>query len=343
MTSLLQPTYSLTLGSQAWTAQALSIEVRLEAAPLLDVLRVRLPASAPLAAAVGDPALLTLDSGEKSGDIFAGTVDSIRRGFDDITVTALDAGGALARFRPATTFEQVTAGTVVRNLCGEVGVDLGEIADGVALAFYVADPARTALEHVARVCAWSGALARVTVDGKLETLVINATQPDVAFKFGRELLGLCQGDTSAGVEAFVVAGESGAGAPSAPESLRPTTDFFAGNRPDGPGAKSRWRFEPALRTAQAAGTAGAAWQRLYTSSRKRGAMEAFLQPDLRVGTVFEIQELPEGLAQGPFWAASVCHRIAPEGCVTRVRFVQGGDSFDPLALLGSLAGAIGGL
>jgi hypothetical protein len=338
MTSVLQPTYSLTLGPQEWTGQALSIEVSLEAAPLVGVLRARLPPAAPLSAAVGDPALLTLDSGEKSGEVFAGKIDSIRRGFDAVTVTALDAAGELARFRPALTFEQVTAGTVVKNLCGEVGVSVGDVEDGVSLAFYVADPSRTALEHVARVCDWSGALARVSADGKLETLVVNATQPEVALKFGRELLRLHQGETTAGVEAFVVAGESGAGSTSAPEALRPSTDFFAGNRPDGPGAKSRWRFEPALRTAQAAGTAGAARQRLYTAARQRGEFESFLQPDLRVGTVFEVQELPEGLAPGPFWAARVAHRLAPDGSVTRVRFVQGGDSFDPLALLGSLAG-----
>jgi hypothetical protein len=314
------------------------IEVSLEAAPLVGVLRARLPPAAPLSAAVGDPALLTLDSGEKSGEVFAGTVDSIRRGFDAVTVTAIDAAGELARFRPAVTFEQVTAGTVVKNLCGEVGVSVGDVEDGVSLAFYVADPSRTALEHVARVCGWSGALARVTPDGKLETLVVNATQPEVALKFGRELLRLRQGETASAVESFVVAGEGGAGATSAPEALRPSTDFFAGNRPDGPGAKSRWHFEPALRTAQAAGTAGAARQRLYAAGRSRGEFEAFLQPDLRVGTVFEVQGLPEGLAQGPFWAGRVCHRLAPDGSVTRVRFVQGGDSFDPLALLGSLAG-----
>jgi hypothetical protein len=338
MTSLLQPGYTLTLGSQEWTQQAMCVEVSLGAAPSVGVLRATLPASAPLSASVGDPAKLKLDNGESEADVFAGAVDSIRRGFDCVTVTALDAAGALARFRPALTFEQVTAGTVVRDLCGEVGVDVGDVDDGVSLAFYVADPSRTALEHAARVCGWGGALARVTPDGKFETLVVNATQPELALKFGRDLLCLRQGETGDGVESFVVSGESGAGSTSAPEALRPSTDFFAGSRPDGPGSKSRWRFEPALRTAQAAGTAGAALQRVYTSSRKRGVFESLLRPDMRVGSVFEVQELPEGLAKGPFCASRVRHRLAPEGCVTRVSFLQGGDSFDPLALLGSLAG-----
>jgi hypothetical protein len=342
MTSLLKPSYALTLGSQQWTEQLLSIDLRLEAAPLPDVLRVRLPAAATLKAQVGDDVKLKLDNGEKGLDVFAGTIDSMRRGFSEINITALNASGKLARYRPATTYEQITVGTLIRNLCGDVGVEVGSVEDGATLAFYVADPSRTALEHVARVCAWSGALARVTPDNKLESLIVNATQSDVALKYGRELMGLNQGKVSSAVESFVVAGESGVGATSAPEALRPTTDFFGGNRPDGPSANHRWLWEPALRTAQAAGTAGAALDRIYKSSRDKGTLEAFLQPDLRAGVVFEIQELPDGLDKGPFWVAGVNHQLSSEGCLTRARFYQGGDSFDPLALLGSLGSALSG-
>jgi hypothetical protein len=39
----------------------------------------------------------------------------------------------------------------------------------------------------------------------------------------------------------------------------------------------------------------------------------------------------------------VQHEISEHLVTTRVHFRRGGDSFDPLALLGSLAGALGGL
>jgi hypothetical protein len=335
---LLVPSYALEVGSQRWTNQLLSLELRLEAAPLLDVLGVALPASAPVEAAPGDPVKLTLNNGEREAEVFSGEVDSVRRGLDEIRLTALDGGGKLARYRPAATYEQVTAATVVRNLCGDVGVEVGELEDGSQLPFYVADPSRTALEHVARVCAWNGALARVSADGKLETLIVNATQPELALLRGRELLAIVQETKSASVERYVVAGEAGAGDSAAPESLRPTTDFFAGSRPDGPSASHVWSFEPALRTAAAAATAGAALDRDYRASREAGSLDAWLLPDFRPGSVFEIQELPEGLNGGPFWAYQVRHRVSAIDCSTRVRFCKGGDSFDPLALLGSLAG-----
>jgi hypothetical protein len=340
-TSLLAPTYALTLGTQLWTEQALGLTLRLDPAPLLNVLEVSFPAAAPLDAALADPVELKLDGGEGESLVFTGEIDSIRRGVEETTVRALDAGGKLAAYRPAATFEQVTVGTLVKTLCAEVGATPGDVETGPTLAFYAADPSRTALEHVARLASWAGALARVTADNELDASIVRAGEPELALLFGRELIAVDGTQSSAPVTSFVVAGEGGAGSPSAPDALRPTTDFFAGNRPDGPSAEAVWRFEPALRTADAAQTASAARTRSYTSARTCGTFEAFLLPSLRPGTVLEIQELPEGLGTGPFWLDRVAHELSPEGARTTARLRQGGETFDPLALLGSLAGAIG--
>jgi hypothetical protein len=340
MSSLLKPGYTLTLGNQQWTQQLLTLELKLAGAPLLDVLTVALPFRAPISASPGDDAKLSLNNGEGNEDVFTGTIDSIRHSFDQIRITALDAGAKLAQYRPATTYEQITAGTLIRNLCGDVGADTGNIDDGPSLAFYAADPSRTALEHIARVCDWSGAMGRVSAGNEVESVVVNGTTADLALKYGRELLGLDQSRFFSSINSFVVAGESAAGSTDSPDALRPTTDFFAGNRPDGPSAGNIWRFEPALRTAQAAGTAGAARSRLYKSGRQGGTLEAFLQPKLRPGTVFEIQELPEPLLKGPFWIRDVTHRLSRERSYSRACFNIGGSDFDPAALLGSLLGSL---
>jgi len=316
------------------------MELQLSTAPLLDTLSVRFPVSAPFSAGIDDPVELTLDSGEKEAKVFTGIVDSIRRGFDDVRVSALNAGAVLARFRPGVSYEQITAGNVVRNLCSDAGVDTGSIEDGVSLAFYVADPSRTALEHVARVCDWSGAIARISEGNEVESVVVNATQPDVALKYGREILNAWQWKLTSRTKSFVVAGESGAGDTSSNDALRPTTDFFGGNRPDGPSPTSRWSSEPALRTTNAAGTAGSALQRAYDSSRETGRMDAFLQPDLRPGTILQIQDLPNDLPSGPLWLYRVEHWVAPEGARTRAYFHKGGDAFNPQSLLGSLASVL---
>jgi prophage tail gpP-like protein len=334
--SLLAPTYALTIGSQQWTEQLLALDVRLEAAPLIDLLSARLPAAAPLDAAIGDPVVLQLDG----TDVFTGQVDAIRRDPTVVQVTALDAGGTLATFRPAATYEQATVATVISALCGDVGVDTGDLEDGPSLAFYAADPGRSALEHVARLAGWAGALARVSADGRLEATVVSGADPDLALRYGRELIDLDGTETSTRIESFVVAGEAGAGTASAPESLRPKRDFFGGSRPDGPNATAQWSFEPALRTSSGAQTASAARHRLYKSTRRRATLTATLLPDLRPGSVVEIQDAPDGLPAGPLWADKVQHRLTHDGAITRARLWGGGDAFDPTGLLGSLAGAL---
>ncbi len=341
--NMLQPSYTLTLGNQQWTNQALSIDLELGAAPLVDRLEIRFPFAAPVSAGTGDKVSLNLNNGEKSADVFSGTVASIRRTLDQIRVTAINAGGLLAQYRPAATYESVTAGTVIRNLCGDANVDVAAIEDGVSLAFFVADGSRTAWEHIARVCGWSGSIARVNSDGEVEAPVIDATTPDLALRYGRELLAIGNTEFARPVESFTVVGESGADDAGSDDAFRLSTDFFKGNAPDAPSLTSRWRAEPALRTAEGAARAGAATQRLYKSGGQRGAFEAFLQPELRPGTIVQIQDLPSGLPGGPLWLHSIHHRLRADGARTAARFYQGGDSFNPAGLLGALASLVGGL
>jgi hypothetical protein len=343
MTTLLSPSYSLQIGPQIWKEQLLRLELTLTPAPGIDVLSVTLPAKAPLDAAVDDDVELTLNSGEQEEKVFTGTVSVIRRSHASIEIKAVNAGGVLSRYRPAATYENATPATVVRNLASDAGVTTGSLETGTGLAFYVADPCRTAWDHIYRVSTWCGAMVTVSADNKVESRVVNATTADVALRHGRELLSLARKETVAPLDSFVVAGESGVGSVSSMDVHRPTTDFFAGNRPDDPSPSVVWTWEPALRTASAAATAGAARKRTYGAKTDRGTFTAFLQPKLRPGTVLELQDLPDRLAGGPVWIHSVRHTLSPAGAGSRVDYRKGGDSFDPLALLGSLAGSLGGL
>jgi hypothetical protein len=249
----------------------------------------------------------------------------------------------LSRIRPAETYESVSAATVIKNLCKGMEVDAGNLEDGPDLEFYVADPTRTAWEHIARLAGWGGATARVDGDNSVTADVIDASQAAFALRYGREISELRVDKRAGTISAFVVAGEAGAGDISADDAARSTTDFFAGNRPDGPGRGTRWQFEGALRTAKAAGTAGAALQRQYSAALETGRFLAFLQPQLRCGSVIEIQDLPAGLVSTPLWLTRVHHEINAREAMTRVHFRRGGDRFDPTVLLGSMAGVVGGL
>ncbi len=340
MTSMLKPSYTVRTGSQEWTEQLLRVGVQLAAGPLVDSATIVFPSLAPLEAGPGDDVMVSLDSGEQAETVFTGVIDRIRRTASTTVVSAINAGGVLARVRPAVTFEQITAGDVVRQLCSEAGVDAGDIADGVSLPYYVADPDRTGWQHAARVAAWSGAIATVSNDNRVDATVIDAQQADLALRYGREILDFAFDSHDSYLDTFATAGESGVGDAGDADALRLASDFFAGSRPSGPGPKASWRSYPALRTAEAAATAAAARQRVYESTRESGYLDAFLQPGIRPGGVIEVQDLPHGIPAQPLWVRRVEHTFSAGGATTRVQFAKGGDSFDPLALLGSLGGLL---
>ena len=315
MNGTFAPSCSLTMGSQKWTNQVLRIDLSQAAAPGINVMRALLPASASFSANAGDKVDLTLNSGENEERVFSGEIDSIRHRARGIEITALDAGGVLARFRPAVTYENATAGTVIRQLAADAGVQTGQLENGNELSFYVADPSRTAWDHIARVCGWIGALATVSPSNEVESQVVKTTQADLALRYGREILALEQIKRAAPIEAFTVAGEAGADSASSPDARRPTTDFFQGNPPDGPSRTAIWEFQPALRTNAAASSAGAARQREYAAFHETGKLTAYLQPKIRPGTVLEMQDVPDGLPKGPVWIWRARHTLSAESAV----------------------------
>jgi hypothetical protein len=343
MTSLLTPAYTVRTGSQEWTKQVLYVRVSLEAGPRIDTVSIIFPAFAPLDAAPGDEVVLSLDSGEQDDTVFTGIVDRIRRTPSVTIVNAINAGGVLARTRPSVTFEHITGGGVVRQLCSAAAVDPGDIDAGVSLPYYAADPDRTAWQHITRLAAWGGAVVTVSSDNAVNAIVVNAQQADQALRYGREILDFSFDEDASHIDTFSTAGETGVGDTADATALRLSSDFFAGSRPLGPGPRASWRSVPALRTADAAASAAAARQRLYTSTGACGRVNAFLQPKIRPGSIIELHDMPSGIPQQPLWVRRVEHALSADGATTRIDVAWGGESFDSTALLGSLGGAIGAL
>jgi hypothetical protein len=334
---MLAPSYELTLGSRRWTQQVLSIDVQVAAAPVPDLVAARFPPAANVNAAPGDDLVLRVDGGDGSEDVVTGTVDRIAHTFEEIVVSGSDAGGRLTRSRPAITFEKATAATVIRALCSDAGAEAGQLDDGVQLAYYAADPTRHAYEHVARLASWSGAVARVDADGRVSSLVVQMGKADVALRYGRDVVALEALTATRPVETFVVAGESGVGASDDLDAMRPSTDFFGGDRPDGPGPAARWVFEPALRTTDAARDAREAWAKRYLSEASIWRLTVLLRPALRPGLVLEVADLPDRFAGSKFVVERVRHQISPTRAWTIARLASAGTG------AGGLAGAASAL
>ncbi len=303
---------SLTMGSQQWTTEVLRVEVALQAAPGINVLRADLPPDAACPVAAGDPAALALGDGQSETHVFSGAIDSIRQSDSGIRVTALDAGGVLARVRRSATYEHVTPGTLIRALAADAGVQIGRLENGSELTFYAAHRGLTTWDHIHRVSAWLGALVSVSASNLVESVVVQTAHADLAFRYGREILRLDRIGGAAPIQPFTVAGESGAGSMSGRGARRPSPDFYSGNRPQWP---------PAF--------------------REDGKVTATLQPALRPGVVIEIRNAPPGLPRGPMCIWRALHVVTADGAMTTAWFASAGAAGSADGLLGSAVSAVG--
>jgi hypothetical protein len=148
---MLRPKISLTVGNKLYDQHTLALRLRRTQLPALDRLEVALPAAVQFDAAAGDDCSLEIDGGDGAATVFTGTLTKIRRAFTGLCLTAHNGGLALARYRPAASYEQLNAGEIIDNFCGDVSVSVAKRVDGPALALYVADGRASAAEEIARL------------------------------------------------------------------------------------------------------------------------------------------------------------------------------------------------
>ncbi|MBK9745259.1 MAG: hypothetical protein IPO91_00630 [Chloroflexi bacterium] len=342
----IKPLASVTLGNLQYTEQAVAITATLALLPAVNAVTVTLPAGVRFEAAPDDDGVLELDSGDADGagadTIVTGKVRAIRRTPRAVEATIGDAGAELARYRPAGTYEKSSAADVIRALAGEADASVASIDIDLPLAAYVAHQARTAAEHVATLAAWGGGFAGVNGDGELFVMQLPEGQPELALRWGRELIDYEVRELPSTSAKRLRVGFGTAGSESAPEALRPSVDPLPADSPT-PGMDAIWMAAPALRVPKAAATASAAADAFAAAEGKRVRARCYLQPQLRPGMVIEVQDTPDGLSGGPWIITRVTHRLRPAyGGLTTFEAVtgEGGGLGD---LLAAALGALGSL
>jgi len=336
------PKASIVLGNERFDTHVLRVVTTLAPLPAIGSFNAVFPAAVSIGASAGDTASLDLDGGEGSENILTGIVRILRRGIRQTEVIVADASAGLADLRPATTYRNQGADDVVRALASDAGVTVAGTSIDLPMAAYAGNQRRTAAEHIAALAALGGAMARMTAAGELEVNRPEAVQPDVALKYGREVIA-CDVRVSAPPAAHRIRTGSGpAGSAKAPNALRPMKDVLPSGAAD-PGIDAVWTPAPVLRTPTAAATASAAADLAESSAATRIRGTAFLLPKLRPGLVVDVQDLPSALAGGPWLLTRVTHVIdAREGGRTYFEGEQSG-SLDLSALAGAALSAVGSL
>ncbi|TDE92433.1 hypothetical protein EXU48_12750 [Occultella glacieicola] len=341
--SVLTVAASATVGSLSYASNISSVRVDLALAPGVASALLVLPRDLRVEAEPGEDVEIALrGEGEDEVRVFTGTVQAVRRSLGEVTVICGDAAAALAGIRTGATFEQQSAGAIVRALIREAGARAGTVDLDLDLVTYVAHQGRTALEHVATLAGWAGAIASSNPDGGLDVLRFPSPPADVALRYGREIaeLTLTAGQRSADV---ALAGSGPAGSTSAPGARRQSTGVVPSDAA-GPDATTVREAAPALRTPTA--VSGATRARNARNGAPRLTGGCWLVPGLRAGTTVEIADAPRPGAAGPWLLTRVQHRVGP-GARGLTRFegiglaATGGGALG--ALLGAAGDAFGGL
>jgi hypothetical protein len=281
----------------------------------------------------GSSAELELDGGDGAVKVLTGKVEALERRHDGTVVSLIDGAGALAALRPHETYSGMLAMQIITELCGLADVDTGIVVATIQTASYVADPRRTAAEHIAVLADHSGGVAAIDGNGSLSVMTWPIGVPTAAMRLDREFIAISTSSQRLAHERAIV-GSGGAGVALAPDAWLMSVDALT--HADRPAPERSWRAAPLLRTGTDVDLANrsASTQRAAASRRVRG--ECWLQPARRPGDVVQIQQTAHHDQAGPWLITGIQHELAWDCARTRISGVAGGDT-------SSLAGAIGGL
>lgn len=322
-----------------WRRSVASIRLDAGVAPTADALEILMAgdSQAPTVA-VGDELTVSLGYEDaETVDVFTGAIDRIRRRIDGtVLVGASNGGSVLARLRLNQSFEQQTAGDVVRDLAGRVEVGAGTIEDGIELAFIAVDDRRSGLVHIAELARRCGFVAAFGPDGKLGFAPPPSGSPVKTFSYAVDVLGLEVLEATPELGAVTTVGDGAAGSEGTDAWAWLIKDPGSVTGSAGSGAPERSFSDGALRSGDAASGAATAIAGASAARAKTGRLTVPGAPEVHVGALIEVSGAADSL-NGQYLVTRVRHRYEKRGGFTsELMLAQAGAG-------GGLLGALGGL
>jgi phage protein D len=260
-------------------------------------------------------------------------------------VTLTNGGATLARLRVEQSYEQQSAGAVVRDLAGKANVTVGTAEDGIDFAFLVVDDRSSVLWHIAALARKCGHLAYLTPDDKLTFAAFKGGPAAQTFAYGVDLLAVELADAAPVAATVTVVGEGAAGANGADAWCWLVQDPAAVTTSAGSGTPERRVSDPSLRSAAAAGLAAAGLASSAGRWTTSGRLLVPGAPQATVGAVVAVKDAPQAEHNGDFLVTGVRHRYGKRtGFRTELLVSKSGAAAGgPGGLLGAAASALGGL
>lgn len=294
-----------------WRRSLVSLRVEAGLGPLVDAAEIELsPDTRAPTVAMGDQGTISIGYGDTGAKpVFTGSVDGLRRRIPGYTrIVATNGGSVLARQRVNQSYEQQSAGDVVKDLAGRAGVSAGRIESGVSLPFFVVDDRRGSYAHIAELARRCGFVTYFDTEGKLCFTALSAGEPVRTFRYAVDVLSLDALEASPEVGAVTVWGEGAAGSQGQDAWSWLVKDPSPVTGSAGSGTPAINRGDRALRSAEAVD--GAARSIVAGGARRKVTGRVLVPgaPEAVVGATIEIADAPQSELNGRFFVVGVQHQ-----------------------------------
>lgn len=317
-------------GSDPWLQHVVAVSVDLAVAPSVNSVVVAL-AAGPQAPTVapGDEGTVSLGYEDGGAELlFTGTVESVTHSIHgQIRVVATDGGAALSRLRVNQSFEQQTAGDIVRDLASRVDVGTDTIQDGLDFPFYVVDDRRSAYDHIAALGRISGCQTSFTPEGKLSFAPFPDGQAVQTFVYGEDILALEVTQAKPILTGTTAIGEGAAGSQGQEAWSWLVKDPSSVKGTSGETTLERLAPDPTLRSQEAAASAAEALLGNASRLNVTGRMLVPGAPAVLAACTVEISGTPFDALNGAVQVLGVRHRYSKrDGLTTLIHFSRGGNN-----------------
>ncbi len=276
--------------------------------------------------------------------VFTGSITAIHTSLENRTsLNICNAGYTLAQLRTDQSFEQQTAGDIVKALAELAEVETDTVEDGLSLPFYVIDSSRNLYQHIAALAGKSGLLATINNQGKLNFKSVPASSAERTFTYGVDIMGLKMTRISPSLDKITVVGAGATGSQGSDAWSWLLKDPQTVMASTGDGEKTRVVVDPSLRSSENVQQASAG--KLFFSNRQgvKTKLTVIGVAEIQAGSKIEIAGVPHEELNGTAVVESVRHHFdKKKGFFSEIYALKEvGDSLD--SLLSSALGSLGGL
>lgn len=330
---MLRPGYRITIGDNVVDTTAepkastlVELTVRLDLDTPVDAATLVQGQVGGLRAEPGDDLAVELgysDSEDGLIRVLTGTVVTVEPGIRTERVVGHSRADVLLRTFVDQTFEDMTAGDIVRELAGQAGLDVDRIEDGLSLPAYVVDGRRNALRHVRDLARLCGFDTYLTPEGALVFEAFTGSRDVHRVKYGEHVLLAEQWHARPAAGTVHVYGESPGSSRGDESWAWPTKDFEPRRGSAGTGTPTLLVERPALRSSQAAQTHAQGVADALQAASLRVRLRLQGRPQVKLGDLMRLERFPAKAAvdrlDGNYQVRGVQHRITKrDGLLTDV-------------------------